>query len=178
MSSFSPTTFGFRWAKLATSSLGTAFHSDHSNGSRPKGPGSRLAHLLERPLLPAGPTQRMTTCPRAMTRGDTRSTYYVASGLNARIGSDEPGEIRAVALEAFEAVAQVPATITFWALPRADLLDPPERSDSWFVHRAWWLMSGRRRSNWRGRIWIDCLARTWQRSSRRIRYPERRGSTA
>ena len=50
---------------------------------------------------------------------------YVASGLNARIGSDELGAIRAVALEAFEALAQVPATITFWALPRADLLDPP-----------------------------------------------------
>ena len=125
MSSFSPTTFGIRWAKLATSSLGTAFHSDHSNGSRPKGAGKPFGSPPRETLVARWAYSTYDNVPASHDERGHAIDLYVASGLNARIGSDELGAIRAVALEAFEALAQVPATITFWALPRADLLDPP-----------------------------------------------------
>lgn len=67
---------------------------------------------------------------------------FIAGGLNARIQSKEFASLSAVAGEAFEALAAVPQDITFWELPRGELLVPPVGSHSWHLHRAWWLMVG------------------------------------
>src|SRR2546427_741056 len=80
---------------------------------------------------------RVQTGPRAGA-----SDLFIAAGLNGRIGSKEYAALRAVAGEAFEALAEIPDDQTFWGLPRSEILEPSMESPSWHLHRAWWLLEG------------------------------------
>jgi hypothetical protein len=67
---------------------------------------------------------------------------FVAAGLNARLETSHVAAMRALASEAFEALAAIPHSVTFWELPRDDVRWHPEGTPSWYLWRAWWLMSG------------------------------------
>ncbi len=66
----------------------------------------------------------------------------VANGLNARMQASTIGAVLAVGDEISTVLKEIPATQTFWDLPRNDILSAPdERSGpAWHLWRAWTIL--------------------------------------